>query len=775
MNAHTPIKFGKKVGMGQSVRRVEDANFVSGKGQYTDDVQRDGALQAFFLRSPYAHATFTINSVEDAENADGVKLVLTAKDITENGPIKCQAVQTQADGTQHPTKDIPLLCDGVARHVGDAVAMIVAETVDQAQDAAELIDIDWDMLDVVTDTEAALDANATLVYEDLGSNKAFELIHGNPDETEEIFKSAARVTELKLINNRLVCNYMEMRACLGEWSDEEDRYTLTVGSQGVHGMRRALAKPCLNVDEDKLRVITPDVGGGFGTKVFPYREYPLCLIAAKRLKMPVKWKSTRSEHFVSDAHGRDNVVTMRMAMDEQGKFLALDVDLIAAMGAYLHTYGPYIPYLGTTIATGIYDINACKFRIRGTYTHTVPTDAYRGAGRPEAIYALERLVDRCAMDMGLTPDEIRRRNALTPDQLPHTTPFGRMYDTGDFMGHMDACMKAADWAGFDARNQKAHSEGKIRGIGMSTFIEACAFAGSEPAKVELNEDGTVTIFIGTQSNGQGHKTAYAQFAAEALDMDIDKVQVRQGDTDELNSGGGTGGSRSIPLGAVSVKRGSEALAEKIKEIAADKMEAAPTDLELVQGQVQIVGTDRVMSFAEVAQAAGEALNAVGEFKQDEATYPNGTHICEVEIDPETGITEIANYTIVDDYGVTVNPLLLAGQVHGGVAQAIGQCLFEHVHYDEDGQLITASFMDYRMPRAADMPDFNFDTRNVPSTTNALGIKGAGEAGTIGGCPAVMNAVVDALNRAYGIQEFDMPAVPIKVWQAIEEAKKAKAA
>lgn len=768
MNVHAPVKFGKKVGMGQSVRRVEDENFVSGKGQYTDDIKRENELHAVFLRSPYAHASFVINSVEEAEKAKGVKLVLTAGDMMGYAPLKCQTVQKQVDGTLHPTKDIPLLCEGIARHVGDAVAMVVAESVDQANDAAELIDIDWDMLDVITDTEHALDEGANLVYEDLGSNLAFETVHGNADEAERIFKDAPHVTELKLINNRLVCNYMEMRACLGEWSKQDDRYTLTVGSQGVHGMRRGVAS-CLGVGEDQIRVITPDVGGGFGTKVFPYREYPLCMIAAKKLNAPVRWKSTRSEHFISDAHGRDNVVTMRMATDENGKFLALDVNLIAAMGAYLHTFGPFIPTLGTTIATGIYDIPACKFRIRGTYTHTVATDAYRGAGRPEAIYALERLVDRCALDLGLTPDEIRRRNALKPEQMPYTTPFGRMYDTGEFMGHMDSCMEASDWDGFEERNESAKASGKIRGIGMSTFVEACAFAGSEPAKVELKEDGTVSIFIGTQSNGQGHKTAYAQFAAEALDMDIASVEVRQGDTDELDNGGGTGGSRSIPLGSVSVKRGSEKLAQKIKEIAADKMEAAPTDLELVEGQVRIVGTDRIMSFAEVAEAAGEALNAVGEFKQDEATYPNGTHICEVEIDPETGVTEIVNYTIVDDYGVAVNPLLLAGQVHGGVAQAIGQCLYEHVHYDEDGQLITASFMDYRMPRAADMPHFNFDMRNVPSTTNALGIKGAGEAGTIGGCPAVMNAMVDALNRAYGIKEIDMPAIPMTVWNAIQSA------
>ncbi|MEM8749438.1 MAG: xanthine dehydrogenase family protein molybdopterin-binding subunit [Pseudomonadota bacterium] len=769
MNAHTPPKFGQHVGMGKSVRRKEDANFATGTGLYTSDIKRDDVVYAHVLRSPYAHARFTIEDVETARGMDGVQLVLTAADIEGHGGLRTQTILTQKDGSQHDTKDIPLLCTDTVRHVGDAVAFIVADTVEQAQVAAEAIEIDYDMLDATIDTEASLSDDTSLVYDDKPNNMAFDVEMGNAERTAEVFSSAAHVTELKLINNRLICNYMETRACVAEWSDEEDRYTLTVPSQGVHGMRNAIAKPCLNVEPEQLRVITPDVGGGFGTKVFPYREYPLSLIAAKRLGRPVKWTCERGEHFLADAHGRDNVVTMKMAMDADGRFLALDVDLIAAMGAYLHTYGPFIPSLGTTIATGIYDIEACRFAIRGVYTNTTPTDAYRGAGRPEAIYALERLVDQCARDMNLSPDEIRRRNAIQPAQLPYTTVFGRTYDTGEFTAHMDHCMDVAGWNSFDDRAAESKSNGKFRGIGMSTYIEACAFAGSEPAHLELNADGTITVKIGTQSNGQGHKTAYAQFAAEVLNIDIDDIDVRQGDTDELDSGGGTGGSRSIPLGAVSVKRGGEALAEMIKEIAADKLEASVADLELVEGEVRIVGTDRKMTFADVAAASDTPLNTVGEFKQAEATYPNGTHICEVEVDPETGVTEVVAYTIVDDFGATVNPLLLAGQVHGGVVQAIGQCIMEETVYDEDGQLVTASFMDYRMPRAVDIPNFHFETRNVPSTTNALGIKGAGEAGTIGGGPAVMNAVCDALNREYGIDHIDMPVTPIAMWNTIQSA------
>ncbi|MEM9676972.1 MAG: xanthine dehydrogenase family protein molybdopterin-binding subunit [Pseudomonadota bacterium] len=773
MNAFTPPKFGQHVGMGKSVLRKEDAAFITGAGQYTDDFKRADALNAYILRSPHANATFKIEDIEAAKAHDGVALVMTGQDTKDRQGLTCQAVMEQPDGTKHAVKDIPLLCVDTVRHVGDAVAMVVADTIANARAAAELIEIDYDMQEAAVDTESSLNADAPKVYAEDDSNQAFELLMGNHEEALAAFEGAAKVTELKLINNRLICNYMETRGCLAEWSDEEDRYTLTVGSQGVHGMRSAIA-PCLGVEIEKMRVITPDVGGGFGTKVFAYREYPLALLAAKELGKPVKWACDRGEHFVADAHGRDNVVTMRMAMDENGKFLALDVNLIAAMGAYLHTFGPYIPVLGTTIATGIYDIPASRFHILGVYTNTTPVDAYRGAGRPEAIYALERLVDQCARDMGVTPDEIRRRNALTPEQLPHTTPFGRTYDTGEFTAHMDKCMDVADWAGFASREADSKANGKLRGIGMSTYIEACAFAGSEPAKVSLNADGKVTVMIGTQSNGQGHKTAYAQFAAEVLKMDIDDIEIRQGDTDELASGGGTGGSRSIPLGSVSVKRGSEELAEMIKKIAADKLEAATGDLELLEGEVRIVGTDRSMTLAEVAAASPDDLTATGEFKQAEATYPNGTHICEVEIDPQTGVTDVVSYTIVDDFGATVNPLLLEGQVHGGVVQAIGQCIMEETIYDEDGQLMTASFMDYRMPRAQDVPNFHFETRNVPSTTNALGIKGAGEAGTIGGCPAVMNAIVQALHSNYGIEHIDMPVTPLAMWRTIQETT-AKAA
>ncbi len=759
-----------KFGMGASPLRKEDNAFITGKGCYTDDKTDEGILYGYVLRSPAAHATFKINDITEALGHSGVHAILTADDVAELNPLLCLTPVTQPDGSKNANRDIPILCDGIVRHVGDAICFIVADSVAIAKDASELIDLDFEILDAVVDTKAALNADSIKVYEDGDQNLAFTHFMGEREKTDDAFAKADHVTEIEVINNRLISNYMETRAVQAKWDDAQNRFDVTVGSQGVFGMRRALAN-VMNLEVEQIHVMTPDVGGGFGTKVFAYREYPLCMVAAKKLGRPVKWTCDRSEHFISDAHGRDNIATAKMAMDKHGKFLAIDVDLVAAMGAYLHAYAPYIPYLGITMTTGIYDIDTMAVLMRGSYTHTVPTDAYRGAGRPEAAYLIERLVDKCAIELNLTPDEIRRRNLIKPEQLPYTTPAGRMYDTGEYQAHMELCMENADWVNFEARNVTSKTNGKIRGIGLSTYIEACAFAGSEPAFVELKDDGTFVLKIGTQSNGQGHATAYTQLAAEKLGIDYEQIQLRQGDTDELENGGGTGGSRSLPLGGVSVVRASQQLAEKIKNIAADELEASSADIELNNGEARIVGTDRAISFSDIAKAAqnSDDLKGEGEFKQPEATYPNGTHICEIEIDPATGITEIMKYTIVDDFGVTINPALLAGQVHGGIVQSIGQCLNENVVYDDEGQLLTASFMDYGIPRADNIPEFDFSTRNVPSTTNALGIKGAGEAGTIGATPAVMNAISNALYREYKIFDIDMPVTPAKLWSIIHVA------
>jgi carbon-monoxide dehydrogenase large subunit len=759
-----------KFGMGASVLRLEDEAFITGRGRYTDDIQPDGLLHGYVLRSPVAKASFSIGSTQAAREAPGVHLVLTGADLEHLGDLRSGAMQKQPDGTRASTRDIPILCRDRVNYVGDAVAFVVADSRALAQDAAELIEVDYDQEDAATGTAAALEEGTPLVWPEQGSNRAFVYEMGDRAKVDAAFAKADRVTRIDFVNNRLVCNYMEPRSAIAEWREDENRFTLTTGSQGVHSMQKIIAG-VFKMPTEKLRVVTPDVGGGFGPKTFVYREYPLVIEAAARLKRPVKWAGDRTEHFLTDAQGRDNAVVAEMAMDKTGRFLGMRVRITANLGAYASQYGPYIPYVGATMSTGVYDIQALDVSITGVYTNTCPVDAYRGAGRPEAAFLLEKLVDACARDLGMGVEEIRRRNFIKPEQFPYRTATGRLYDTGEFDGHMTLAMERADWKGFDKRLKRTAAAGRIRGIGMATYVEACAFQGSEPAFLRLESDGAVTLRIGTQSNGQGHATAYAQFVAEKLNLDIARIKVQQGDTDQLKSGGGTGGSRSIPLGGVSASRAGADLAEKIRRIAADELEASAGDIELVDGAARIVGTDRSMSFAAIAGAARkpEDVEGFGEFVQDECTYPNGTHICEVEIDPGTGHVDIVGYTIVDDFGATVNPILLAGQIHGGVVQGIGQALTEDTVYSEDGQLLTASFMDYAMPRADTVPSFHFETRNVPSTTNALGIKGAGEAGTIGAAPAVVNAVTDALYRAYGIRHIDMPATPTRIWNAINGA------
>ena len=758
-----------KFGVGASALRKEDDSFLRGKGRYTDDIHVEGELRGFVVRSPIANGGFKIGSLKEAKAAPGVRLIFTAKDTAHLGDLECYK---KPKGSA--ARDIPILCAKEVSHVGDAVAFVVADTLFEAQNAAELIDIDWLSSPAIASTAKALDKGAPLASKGLKSNLAYIQHYGNEAKTARAFAKAAHISRIAFHNNRLVPNYLETRAAIGEWNAGEGRYVLTCGTQGVHNVRKNLAEKIFHIPKRQMRVVTPDVGGGFGPKGMTYREYALVLEAAKRLGRPVKWICERGEQFLSDAQGRDNVVEAQMAMDKNGRFLALRAVVTANLGAYMHEYGAIVPEFCATMATGCYDIKAVEVEVRGVYTNTVPVDAYRGAGRPEAAFLIERLADECARDLGLAPDEIRRRNFIRPEQFPYRTQLGRLYDVGNFVGAMQRAMDAADWSGFSARLAASKSAARLRGIGLASYIEACAFEGSEPAFVQLRQDGIVELRIGTQSTGQGHATAYAQFAAEKLNLDISKIEVRQGDTDELPRGGGTGGSRSIPLGGVSASRAGEALALKIRHVAANELEASVADIELADGIARIVGTDRSISFTEIARAAKspEVVAASGEFEQFEATYPNGTHVCEVEIDPETGETKILAYTIVDDFGLTVNPMLLAGQVHGGVAQGVGQALTEDTIYSEDGQLLSASFMDYGMPRADLFPNLHFETLNVPSTTNAMGIKGAGEAGSIGATPAVMNAVIDALWRGKCIRHLEMPATPQRVWQAIRDAKQA---
>jgi carbon-monoxide dehydrogenase large subunit len=661
----------------------------------------------------------------------------------------------------------PVLARDIVRHVGDMVAFVVADTLAQAKDAIEAIAVEWQELPHVVGAMAALEAGAPQVWPDR-PNLSFQTTAGDEAATEAAFAKAARVVTTTIVNQRLVTNYMDTRGVVAEF--EGGRYTLTLGSQGAHIIRDIIGCDVMGLKPDEMRVITPDVGGGFGTKLFPYREYALAAVAAEKLRKPVRWVADRNEHFLGDSHGRDNISTAKLALDEKGKFLALKLDIVADMGAYLSCYAPYIPWLGIGMATGCYDIPAAHVRLRAVYTNTVPVDAYRGAGRPEASYLIERAVDHAAREIGMAPDALRRKNLIRPSKLPYTTPTGKVYDSGDFAGTLARAQELIDWDGFKQRARESKRAGRLRGIGLATYVEACGNNGPETATVNLDKDGGVTLLIGSQSTGQGHATSYAQLVAERLDLPPEKVRVVQGDTDRIKSGAGTGGSSSIPIGGVAVDRASKTLAEQLKELAADALEASTGDMEIAEGTVRVAGTDRAISISDLAahpKATPDKLMAADEFSNDPPTYPNGTHIAEVEVDPETGATHVLRYVVVDDFGATLNPLLLEGQVHGGAVQGLGQALMEEAVYDPaSGQLMSATFMDYAMPRAADVPDFVFETRNVPCKTNPLGVKGAGEAGAIGSCPAIVNAVIDALDRAYGVRHIDMPATPQKVWAAI---------
>jgi carbon-monoxide dehydrogenase large subunit len=767
-----------KFGMGQGVKRVEDVRLASGRGVYTSDIPCEGALHAAFLRSPYAHARFRIEDVEAARALPGVRAVYVAADFAALGGLPCLAPVRNSDKSLTPLKPYPVMAADEVAHVGDIVAMVVADSPLAASDGAQAIAVAWDELPAVVDAEEALQAEAAQVFAGAPGNLAYDTHIGDEAATDAAFTAAAHVARIKIVNPRVVANFMEPRGALAEYDPQSERLTLHLGSQGVHGQRDVIAAKILKIPPEKLRVLTKDVGGGFGTKAFVFREYPLVLEAARRLGRPVRWQADRSEHFVGDAQGRDNVTTAEMALDADGRFLAMRVDILGNLGGYLSQYAPMIPWLGASMATGAYRIESLHARVRGVYTHTVPVDAYRGAGRPEAAYVLERLVDRCARTVGLAPEEIRARNLVKSSDMPYRTQTDRDYDVGDFEGAMRACLAKADAAGFERRAEDSRRRGLVRGIGMSSYIECTAWGAGERGSVTLDKNGDFTLLIGTQSNGQGHETAYAQVVSQYLDVPLERVKVVQGDTDRVATGAGTGGSRSIPIGAVMTARASQALAASLKDLAAEELEAAVADLEIADGGVRIVGTDRAISYAEIAaspRATAQALTAVDSFDPPDATYPNGTHICEVEIDPQTGVTRIERYTIVDDFGATLNPLLLAGQVHGGVAQGIGQALLERAVYDANGQLLTASLMDYALPRADDLPNFDFETRNIPSTTNPLGFKGAGEAGSIGSTPAVMNAIGDALWRAYRVDHIDMPATPFAVYRAIKSAGAAPAA
>jgi len=732
-----PIKFG----VGQSVLRKEDDALIRGKGRYTDD-HAPATLHALMLRSPHAHATFTVDATR-ARALPGVAAILTAEDVKDLGGLPCLF---NLPDTPFTGPDYPILAAREVRHVGDAVAFVVAETIDQARDAIEAIEVTWTPLPSVNGLVNAVKKDAPQVWSQHAGNVLFDVPIGDKKAVDAVFAKAHTIAEVKIVNPRVVINYMETRAAICEYDAQRDHLTLTIGSQGSHRLRDILCENVLKIPTANMRVICPDVGGGFGTRLFPYREYALVAVAARQLRKTVKWAADRTDHFMGDAQGRDNVTHARMALAEDGKFLAMDVDLMADMGAYLSTFGPYIPHGGAGMLPGLYDIKAFHCRVRTVFTNSVPVDAYRGAGRPEAAYVVERLVDACARKLGLSPDAIRRKNFVPPKAMPYTTATGKVYDSGDFAAHMKRAMDVGDWKDFPKRAKAARKQGLVRGIGLATYVEVCGTMGEETANVALDPNGDVTILIGTQSTGQGHQTAYAQLVAEQFGLPPERVHIVQGDTARVATGLGTGGSASIPSGGVSVQRATRKLGLNLRELAADVLETSAADLEIDNGVVRIAGTDRAVSFADLAKKADKAkLNASEAFSSADGTFPNGTHLVELEIDPATGKIAIVNYVIVDDFGVTLNPLLLAGQVHGGTMQGIGQALMEQAVYDpKDGQLVTGTFMDYALPRAADGASISFETHNIPCTTNPLGVKGAGEAGAIGSCPAVVNAIIDGL-------------------------------
>ncbi len=767
-----------KFGIGQPVRRVEDPRLITGRGRYTDDIDLPGQAHIHVLRSPHAHARIRSIDVSAARAAPGVLLVATADDIGDPG-LPCLIPLQNRDGTDRADPKHPVLCRDEVNYVGDHVAFVVAETRLQAKDAAELIEVNYEPLPAVADTAKALQPGQAQVHPEVPGNLAFDWHYGDEARTKAAFASAARTVRLELVNNKVICNAMEPRACVAEPDGVGDRLTLHVCTQGGWGFRDILAQN-LGLDPDKVRVITPDVGGGFGMKGFYYPEYTMAGFAARQLKRPVKWTGERGESFLSDTMGRDHVTTAELAFDARNRITGLRVNVISNMGAYYYQYAPYIPTgAALKVLPGVYDIPALSYSVQGVFTNTVPVDAYRGAGRPESIYCMERLIEYAARELGVDVNELRRINFIKPEQMPYTTAAGEIYDTGEFARVMDTAMQRADWQGAAARKQQSASRGRYRGIGMCYYIESTMGDPTEHATVRFEEDGTVSVLVGTQTNGQGHDTAYAQVLHQRLGVPFERIRIVQGDTDQIKAGGGTGGSRSLTAQGMAICDASDAVVEKGKAYAAQVFEAAAADITFTDGDFRVAGTDKVIGIMDLATRARTmtipgiegGLDAAATTKLQAWTFPNGCHIAEVELDPDTGEVDITRYTIVDDFGVVVNPMLVEGQVHGGIVQGIGQALQEGAVYDDSGQLLTGSFMDYTMPRADTMPSFDFSTVEVPCKNNAMGVKGCGEAGSVGAPAAVINALVDAL-AGFGVRHVDMPATPEKVWRLTQSRRAA---
>ncbi|MBW8268654.1 xanthine dehydrogenase family protein molybdopterin-binding subunit [Caldovatus aquaticus] len=765
----------EKFGIGQPVRRKEDVRFLTGRGTYTDDINRPGQAHAAILRSPHAHARIVAIDTRAAQAAPGVIAVLTGREVAEDGlgllPVLVEVPGVDGKPLWCPPR--PILQSERVRYVGDPVALVVAETRAQAIEAAELIEVEYEILPSVTDTAAADAPDAPVIWPERGSNLCVHWSSGRERETEEAFARAHKVVTVDLVNNRLVGNPMEPRVAIGEWDGV--RYILRSPTQGVIRVRDGLAQHVFKVPKDRLRVISPDVGGGFGLRGKLFPESALVLWAARRLGRPVKWRADRAETFLCDPHGRDHVTHAEMAFDADARAIGLKVRTVAAMGAYLLDFGPRIPTLaGGRINGTVYDIQPVNVQVRCVFTNTAPTDAYRGAGRPETVYVVERLLDLGAAAFGIGRDEIRRRNFIRPEQIPYANCVGNVIDSGRFAETQEMALRLADWQGFPARRAAARARGRLRGIGLGYFIEASGGQPQEWARVTLTEEGRARVVVGTFSHGQGHETAFAQVLADRLGIPFDRIDLIQGDTEVVEQGGGTGGSRSSQMGGVAVARAAERVLEKARRIAAHLLEAGTEDLQFEDGVFRVAGTDLAVTWDQVIAAAHDpARLPPGEtpgldekllYRRDtECNFPNGCHVAEVEVDPETGEVALVNYAAVDDVGVPINPMLVHGQCHGGIVAGIGQAMLEHARYDpESGQFLTATFQDYALPRASDAPSFRLDLNVVPCPSNDLGVKGAGEGGACGAPPAIVSAVCDAL----GVAHLDMPLTPEKVWRAL---------
>lgn len=780
MNMHTPkpATAESPTGIGQRVPRQEDATLVRGGGQYTDDLALDGQLHAAFVRSPYAHAIIRGIDASGARAMKGVVAVYTAEDLADQGygSLKCIVDLPNRDGSPMRKPVRNALASGKVRYVGDPVAMVVARTAGQARDAAEAVALDLEALPAVTSTEEALAPGAPQLFDDVPGNLIVDYHFGDAEKVAVAFAQAAHVTKLRIVNNRVVVNPIEPRAAIGVYDARSKRYTLHAPSQGAFGLRNSLAA-AMGVGPERMRLLTGHVGGSFGMKSAVFPEYVVLLHAARQLKKPVRWTDQRSESFVSDHHGRDMVFEAELALDKRGRFLATRFTGFGNIGAYLSPVGPMMATtnIGKN-SLGMYRTPLVEVLTRCAVTNTTPIAAYRGAGRPEGNYFMERLIDAAAAEMGIDKVELRRRNLVQPAQLPWKTPAGTLYDSGDFPALFERALEAADWNGYAARQRQSRKAGKLRGRGIGCYLEVTAPPSNEMGGIHFEADGGVTIVTGTLDYGQGHWTPFAQILSSQLGVPFEAIRLVQGDSDRLIAGGGTGGSKSIMASGSAIIEASERVIEKGKALAAHVLEAAVADIEFAAGAFRIAGTDRSIGIMELAARlrAGaslpedlpQTLDVDHVFKAAPSAYPNGCHIAEVEIDPQTGAIAIDRYVMVNDFGTLVNPMLVEGQLHGGIVQGIGQAIGEMTRYDEAGQLMTGSFMDYALPRAADVPFFDFISHSVPTATNRVGAKGCGEAGCAGSLPSVMNAIVDALSP-HGVTHVDMPATPQTIWKLVQ--------